>query len=74
MFRTNESAGVIREYDPRWEIESGYENFAFACLSYSTWRAADSLVRLELTGGYEWLPAVTANAVLTLLRIRIGVG
>lgn len=28
-------------------------SFAFACLVYSTWRAVDLLVQVELTGEYE---------------------
>lgn len=35
--------------------------FAFACLRYSVWRAVDLLVQIELTGGYEWEPVMTAQ-------------
>ena len=48
--------------------------FAFACLLYSTWRAVDLLVQVELTGRYERSPLVTANTVLTLLKKQTGIG
>ena len=48
--------------------------FAFTCLLYSTWRAVDLLVQIELTGRYERSPVVTANTVLTLLKKQTGIG
>ena len=91
VFMTNKSTGMIREYDSRWEIESGYKSikrfmaattsksfvlrffyFAFACLLYSTWRAVDLLVQVELTDEYKRSPAVTADTILTLLKSKLG--
>ena len=48
--------------------------FAFACLLYSTWRAVDALVQVELTGEYEHSPIVTADNTLTLLKKETGIG
>lgn len=48
--------------------------FAFACLLYSVWRAVDLLVQVELTGGYDREPVVTAQNTLTLLRKETGIG
>lgn len=48
--------------------------FAFACLLYSVWRAVDLLVQVELTGGYNREPVVTAQNTLTLLRKETGIG
>jgi IS4 transposase len=48
--------------------------FAFACLLYSVWRAVDLLVQVELTGGYEHSPIVTADNTLTLLKKATGIG
>lgn len=48
--------------------------FAFACLLYSIWRAVDLLVQVELTGGYEHSPIVTADNTLTLLKKQTGIG
>ena len=48
--------------------------FAFACLLYSIWRAVDLLVQVELTGGYEHSPVVTADNTLTLLKKATGIG
>ncbi|GAB7011097.1 hypothetical protein JCM31271_30400 [Halorubrum trueperi] len=47
--------------------------FAFACLLYSTWRAIDLLVQVELTGEYEYSPIVTADNTLTLLKKGTGI-
>ncbi len=94
VFMTNGyPAGVISQYNARWEIESGYKSikrfmaattskdfglrffyFAFACLLYSIWRAVDLLVQVELTGGYEKSPMVTADNTLTLLKKETGIG
>ena len=46
----------------------------FACLLYSIWRAADFLVQVELTEGYEHSPIVTADNTLTLLKKATGIG
>jgi IS4 transposase len=48
--------------------------FAFACLLYSIWRAVDLLVRVEVTGEYEYSPIVTADNALTLLKKETGIG
>lgn len=48
--------------------------FAFACLLYSIWRAADLLVQVKLTGEYEHSPIVTADNTLTLLKKETGIG
>lgn len=48
--------------------------FAFACLLYSIWRAVDLLVQVELTGGYDREPVVTAENTLTLLKKPTGIG
>jgi IS4 transposase len=48
--------------------------FAFACLLYSVWRAVDLLVQVEMTGGYDREPVVTAQNTLTLLRKETGIG
>jgi IS4 transposase len=48
--------------------------FAFACLLYSIWRAVDLLVQVELTGGYDREPLVTAENTLTLLKKQTGIG
>lgn len=41
---------------------------------YSVWRAVDLLVQVELTGGYDREPVVTAQNTLTLLRKETGIG
>jgi IS4 transposase len=48
--------------------------FAFACLLYSIWRAVDLLVQVQLTGGYDREPVVTAENTLTLLKKQTGIG
>jgi IS4 transposase len=48
--------------------------FAFACLLYSIWRAVDLLVQVELAGGYEHSPIVTADNTLTLPKKETGIG
>jgi len=48
--------------------------FAFACLLYSIWRAVDLLVQVQLTGKYDHSPIVTADNMLTLLKMETGIG
>ena len=48
--------------------------FAFASRLYSIWRAVDLLVQVDLTGGYERSPTVTADNTLTLLKKQTGIG
>jgi len=47
--------------------------FAFACPLYPVWWV-DLLVQVEVTGGCEREPTVTAQNALTLLRKETGIG
>ncbi|MFP8954779.1 transposase [Natrialbaceae archaeon A-arb3/5] len=49
-----------------------YFNFAFACVLYNCWRLVDILVQLELDGGVEDKPAITANSFLTFAKKSYG--
>jgi len=56
------------------DFGSRFFYFAFACLLYSSWRAVDLLVQVELTGEHERSPIVTAGNTLTLLKNKPGIG